>query len=216
MEREDIAKRIDHTLLKPFATMDQIDQLCDEAIRYGCASVCIPPCYIKRVKDKYGADLRITTVIGFPLGYMTTEAKVAECKDALLKGADEIDMVVNVTDIKNGDMDLVKEEIRQIKEACGDHILKVILENCYLEETEIAAAASAASDAGADYVKTSTGFGTGGAKLDDIEIMRSNIRPDMKIKAAGGIRTREAMESFCEAGCDRIGCSSTSELFRED
>jgi len=213
MDNQKIASYIDHTLLKAFATWEQIEALCDEAVKYKTASVCIPPNYIKRVKDKYGDNPMIATVIGFPLGYMTTEAKMTETKVALEDGADEIDMVINVSDIKNGDFDAVLEEIKALKSICGDKVLKVIIETCYLTEEEKIKMCKIITEAKADYIKTSTGFGTAGATLEDIKLFKENIGPDVKIKAAGGIRTKEDMESYIEAGVSRIGCSSTAVLF---
>jgi len=213
MTNREIAHYIDHTLLKPVATWEQIDELCAEAIEYETASVCVPPNYISRIKAKYGDRLPVATVIGFPLGYESSEAKLNECKVALADGADEIDMVINITDVKNGDYKAVTEEIRKMKEICGDHILKVIVETCYLTEEEKVAMCKAVTEAGADYIKTSTGFGTVGATLEDVRLFKENIGPNVKIKAAGGIRTKEDMEAYIEAGCDRIGCSSTKVLF---
>ncbi len=213
MTNREIAHYIDHTLLKPVATWEQIDELCREAVEYKTASVCVPPNYISRIKDKYGDGLKIATVIGFPLGYEATEAKLNECRVALNDGADEIDMVINITDVKNGDTDAVKSEISEMKKLCGDHILKVIVETCYLTEDEKIAMCKAVTDAGADYIKTSTGFGTAGATLEDVKLFKEHIGPGVKIKAAGGIRTKEDMEAYIDAGCDRIGCSSTKVLF---
>lgn len=213
MNNTEIAHYIDHTLLKPVATWEQIEQLCKEAIEYETASVCIPPNYIARVKGKYGATLPVATVIGFPLGYESSEAKLNECKVALADGADEIDMVIDITAVKNGDYDAVTEEIRNMKKICGEHILKVIVETCYLTDDEKIAMCKAVTDAGADYIKTSTGFGSAGATLEDVKLFKQHIGPDVKIKAAGGIRTKEDMENYIAAGCDRIGCSSTKVLF---
>ena len=213
MDNQTIATYIDHTLLKPVATWEQIVSLCDEAVKYHTASVCIPPNYIARVKAKYGETLPVATVIGFPLGYEVTSAKVEETKAALSDGADEIDMVINITDVKNGDYEAVKNEIAELKEVCGDKILKVIVETCYLTEDEKIAMCKAVTEAKADYIKTSTGFGTAGATLEDVKLFKANIGPDVKIKAAGGIRTKEDMEAYIEAGVSRIGCSSTKVLF---
>lgn len=204
-------QRIDHTLLKPFAVWEEIDRLCGEALAYHTASVCIPPCYVKRVREKY-EKLCICTVIGFPLGYQNSEVKVYETERALSDGADEIDMVINITDAKNGAWDRVEDEIRQVKAACGDHVLKVIVETCYLTEEEKIAACRAVTGAGADYIKTSTGFGTGGATPEDVRLFREHIGPGVRIKAAGGVRTREDLECFLEAGCSRIGTSSAVGL----
>lgn len=213
MDNQKIASYIDHTLLKAFATWEQIEELCDEAVKYQTASVCIPPNYIARVKAKYGDKLPVATVIGFPLGYAPTSAKLEETKASLADGADEIDMVINITDVKNGDYDAVEREIAILKEACGDKILKVIIETCYLTEDEKIAMCKAVTNAKADYIKTSTGFGTAGATLEDVELFKKHIGSDVKIKAAGGIRTKEDMEAYIEAGVSRIGCSSTAVLF---
>ena len=215
MEMKDIMQHVDHTMLKPFAAWTEIQALCEEAIAYGAASVCVPPCYIKRIHDNYGERLKICTVVGFPLGYSTAEAKTAETRQAIADGASEIDMVINIAAVKNGDWHYVTEEIRALRQATGKHILKVIVETCYLTEEEKIAACKAVTDAGADYIKTSTGFGTAGASLDDIRLFRAHIGENIRIKAAGGIRTREAMEAFLEAGCDRIGSSSAAALMKE-
>ena len=213
MTAKEIAAHIDHTLLKAFCSWEEIEKLCDEAVKYNTASVCIPSCFIERIKEKYNDKLVICTVVGFPLGYCNTEAKVAETKKSLEDGADEIDMVINITDVKNGDYQKVEDEIALLKEVCGDKVLKVIIETCYLTEEEKVAMCKAVTNAKADYIKTSTGFGTAGATLEDVLLMKESIGPNVKIKAAGGIRTKEAMEQYLEAGCDRIGCSSTAVLF---
>lgn len=212
MTKEQLFSYVDHTQLKAFATWADIQKLCDEAVEYKTASVCVPPCYIKRIADTYGYKINICTVVGFPLGYSTTDAKVQEVKNAIEDGASEIDMVVNISDVKNGDYDKVEAEIRALREACGDKILKVIIETCYLTEEEKIAMCKAVTNAKADYIKTSTGFGTGGATLDDVILMRNNIGADVKIKAAGGIRTKEDMEAFVEAGCSRLGTSSAVDI----
>ena len=215
MTNFEIAAYIDHTLLKPTATWQQIEALCDEAIRYKTASVCIPPNYIARVKEKYGDDLKIATVIGFPLGYETTAAKAEETATALDDGADEIDMVINITDVKNSDYDLVREEIASLKAICADKILKVIVETCYLTKEEKINMCKIVTEAGADYIKTSTGFGTTGATLEDVKLFKEYIGENVKIKAAGGIRTKEDMIAYIKEGVSRIGCSSTKVLFEE-
>ncbi len=207
MEARDILKRIDHTCLKAFCTWEDIAKLCEEAIKYETASVCIPPCYVARVKEVYGDELKICTVIGFPLGYQTTAVKLAETRDALDNGADEIDMVINITDVKNGDMAKVEREITDLKHECGNNILKVIVETCYLTEDEKKALCQAVTNAGADYIKTSTGFGTGGATKADVLLFKYHIGDAVKIKAAGGINTREDMETLIDAGADRLGSS---------
>ncbi len=208
MTNEQMLRHVDHTQLKPFATWADIEKLCEEAIRYQTASVCVPPAYIKRIADQYGDKVNICTVVGFPLGYSVTEAKKAEIREALADGANEIDMVVNISDVKNHLYDKVEAEIRTLKEACGSHILKVIVETCFLTEEEKIAMCEAVTKAGADYIKTSTGFGTGGATMEDVLLFRAHIGPDVKIKAAGGVKTREDMEAFLANGCDRIGTSS--------
>lgn len=213
MKPEVIASYIDHTLLKPVATWEQIQALCEEAIQYQTASVCIPSCYVKPVKDKYGEKLVVCTVVGFPLGYGNTESKLEETRQAIKDGADEVDMVINICWVKNGEYDRVEEEIRALKNACGDKVLKVIIETCYLTKEEKIAMCKAVTNAEADFIKTSTGFGDAGATIEDVVLMKENIGENVKIKAAGGIRTKEAMEQYIEAGCDRIGCSSTAVLF---
>ena len=172
MTTEEMLGKVDHTQLKPYATWEDIRRLCDEALEYRTASVCVPPAYIKRIHDTYGDRLNICTVVGFPLGYSVTAAKLAETQQALADGCSEIDMVVNISDVKNGDFDKVETEIRALKEACGSHILKVIVETCYLTQEEKIAMCRAVTNAGADYIKTSTGFGTGGATGEDVELFR--------------------------------------------
>ena len=211
MEKTEILAHVDHTQLKAFATWEDSRKLCDEAVSLHTASVCVPPCYIKRIRDNY-PQLDICTVVGFPLGYSVTEAKLAEVKQALLDGADEIDMVVNITDVKNHDYDAVETEIRALREATGSKILKVIIETCYLTEEEKIRLCEIVTRAGADYIKTSTGFGTAGATLEDIRLFKEHIGPGVKMKAAGGIRTREAMEAYLAEGCDRIGSSSAANI----
>ncbi|MCM1056691.1 MAG: deoxyribose-phosphate aldolase [Firmicutes bacterium] len=207
MTTQEISKHIDHTQLKAYATWEDIMRLCDEAIELGTASVCVPPSYIGRIHEAYGDKVNICTVVGFPLGYSVTAAKVAEVRQALADGCNEIDMVVNIGDVKNGLFDRVEEEIRTIKKECGSHILKVIVETCYLTEEEKIAMCRAVTNAGADYIKTSTGFGTGGATREDVELFKKHIGPGVKIKAAGGISTREELEMFLQLGCERVGTS---------
>jgi deoxyribose-phosphate aldolase len=214
MDKKEILKRVDHTLLKAYATWEDIVTLCEEAIANETASVCVPPAYIKRIHDTYGEKITICTVVGFPLGYSVTEAKIAETRKAIEDGADEIDMVVNISDVKNGLYQKVEEEIRALKEVCKDKILKVIIETCYLTNDEKIAMCKAVTDAGADYIKTSTGFGTGGAAIEDIRLFKKHIGPNVKIKAAGGISTREDLEAFVKEGCDRIGTSRAVGLLQ--
>ncbi|HKM22385.1 MAG TPA: deoxyribose-phosphate aldolase, partial [Lachnospiraceae bacterium] len=207
MTAKEMLGYIDHTLLKPFATWEDIQKLCDEAVEYKTASVCVPPAYIKRIHDKY-EGLNICTVVGFPLGYSVTESKLAEVEQALKDGVNEVDMVVNISDVKNGDYDKVEQEIARLKKAVGDKVLKVIIETCFLTEDEKIAMCKAVTNAGADYIKTSTGFGTGGATLEDVELFKKHIGAKVKIKAAGGVKTVEDLEHFIQAGCSRIGTSS--------
>lgn len=215
MTDKEIFRHIDHTQLKPFATWSDIEKLCDEAIKYRTASVCIPPAYVKRVHDAYGDKINICTVVGFPLGYSVTAAKVTEVEQALANGCNEIDMVVNISDVKNGDYVKVEEEIRMLKEVCGEHILKVIIETCFLSDEEKIAMCKAVTNAGADYIKTSTGFGTGGATIEDIQLFKRYIGPNVKIKAAGGVKTKKDLILFLEEGCDRIGTSSAVSMMQE-
>jgi len=212
MTNREIFERIDHTLLKMTASWQEIKILCDEAVRFNTASVCIPPCYVKPVFEEYGTNPVIATVVGFPLGYSITAAKVLETERAILSGASEIDMVVNVGDVKNGRFDFVLEEIKLVKKACGGKILKVIIETCYLTHDEKIRLCEIVTEAGADFIKTSTGFGTAGAALDDIKLFKKHIGPQVKIKAAGGIKTREDLEAFITAGAARIGTSSAVKL----
>ena len=214
MKQNEILSHIDHTLLKAFATWEDIKVLCEEAIAYKTASVCVPPSYIKRIHDTYGDKLTICTVVGFPLGYSATAAKVAEVKEAIKDGCGEIDMVINIGDVKNGDFAKVENEIRTLKEACGNHILKVIIETCYLTEEEKNSLCLAVTNAGADFIKTSTGFGTNGATLEDVLLMKKNVGEHVRIKAAGGVKTIEDLETFLQAGADRIGTSSAVNLFK--
>ena len=212
MDQKEILKHVDHTQLRAFATWEDIQKLCEEAIEYETASVCIPPCYIKRVHDTYGEKINICTVVGFPLGYSVTEAKAAETKKALEDGASEVDMVVNISDVKNGNYDAVQAEIAALKKITGDKILKVIIETCYLTEDEKKELCKCVTDGGADYIKTSTGFGTAGARVEDIRLFKQYIGEGVKIKAAGGVKTKEDLETFLEEGCDRIGTSSALKL----
>ncbi len=207
MTAKEMLNKVDHTQLKAFATWEDIVTLCEEAIQYHTASVCVPPAYIKRIHDTYGEKINICTVVGFPLGYSVTEAKKAEIEQALADGCNEIDMVVNISDVKNGLFDKVEEEIRILKAACGEHILKVIIETCYLTKEEKIAMCKAVTNAGADYIKTSTGFGTDGATKEDIELFKAHIGSNVKMKAAGGVSTLEDLEMFINLGCDRIGTS---------
>jgi deoxyribose-phosphate aldolase len=194
------------------ASWAEIKSLCDEAVRYKTASVCIPPSYVKPVFKEFGKSLVICTVIGFPLGYTYTSVKADETRLALKNGAAEIDMVINAGDVKNGNYDLVLDEIKSIKKVCGEKILKVIIEACYLGEEEKIRLCGVVTGAGADFIKTSTGFGPSGATIADVKLFRQHIGPKVKVKAAGGIKTREDLEAFILAGADRIGTSSAVKL----
>lgn len=215
MNKFELLKFVDHTLLKAFATWEDIKVLCDEAIEYDTASVCVPPSYIKRINDTYGSKINICTVVGFPLGYSVTEAKIEECKKALEDGANEIDMVINISDVKNKDYKKVEEEIKALKQAVGNKVLKVIVETCYLNEEEKIAMCHAVTNAGGDYIKTSTGFGTGGATMNDVKLFKQHIGQNVKIKASGGIKTIEDMENFLNEGCSRLGTSSAIKLIND-
>ncbi|MCR5794149.1 MAG: deoxyribose-phosphate aldolase [Solobacterium sp.] len=209
-------KYIDHTLLKPNAQKDQVTKLCEEAKQYDFASVCVNPCWIPLAKELLqGTDVKVCVVIGFPLGAMTTEAKVFEAKDAVEKGAQEVDMVINVGMLKDGCDAYVTEEIRKIKEAVGDKVLKVIIETCLLTDEEKVRACLDAKAAGADFVKTSTGFSTGGATVHDVRLMKETVGDALKVKASGGVRTKETMKEMVEAGAERIGTSSGIALVSE-
>lgn len=207
MTEQEILRYVDHTQLKAFAIWEDIQKICEEAIENQTASVCVPPTYVKRIHDTYGEKINICTVVGFPLGYSVTEAKVAEVRKALEDGCNEIDMVVNISDVKNGLFHKVEDEIRTLKKECKGHILKVIIETCYLTEDEKIAMCHVVTKAGADYIKTSTGFGTGGATKEDIKLFKKHIGENVKMKAAGGVSTIEDLKQFIELGCDRIGTS---------
>ena len=214
MNAKKILSRIDHTCLKATATHDDIDRLCDEALRLGTASVCIPPSFVAYAHKKYGNDLNICTVIGFPLGYHDTEVKLFETAKALEQGASEIDMVINIGDAKAGDFSRITKEISALKELVGkERILKVIIETCYLSEAEKISLCSCVAESGADFIKTSTGFGEKGACLEDIRLFREHLPSSVRIKAAGGIRSLEEIEAFIAAGADWIGSSHAAALF---
>jgi len=212
MTNEEILRRIDHTLLKAVSSWKEIAKLCDEAIQFKTASVCVPPSYVKPIHSAYGNGIVICTVIGFPLGYSVSAAKLAEAESALSDGARELDMVINIGDVKNGAFDRVEEEISALKKIAGKNILKVIVETCYLTEEEKIRLCGIVTSAGADYIKTSTGFGTAGATLPDVLLFKEHIGEGVKIKAAGGVKTREDLEQFIVSGCDRIGTSSAVAL----
>jgi len=211
MTNEEILSKIDHTLLKMTSSWEEIKVLCNEAVQFKTASVCVPPCYVKPIYNEY-PNLNICTVAGFPLGYSITAAKVLEAERAVHGGANEVDMVINVSDIKNKNFDYVLEEIKLLKKACGGKILKVIIETCYLTQEEKISMCKIVTEAGADFIKTSTGFGTAGAALEDVELFKKHIGPGVKIKAAGGVKTRDDLEAFISAGASRIGTSSAVKL----
>ncbi|MBU5306384.1 deoxyribose-phosphate aldolase [Clostridioides mangenotii] len=204
----DVMSKVDLTLLKATSKWEDIRLLCDEAKKYRAFSVCIPPVYVKRSNEYLNHNFKVCTVIGFPLGYQTTDTKVFETKGALKDGASEIDMVVNLTDIKNGEYDKIEDEIKRIKDVVGEKILKVIIETCYLDKSEKIKMCEIIKSSGADFVKTSTGYGTSGATLDDIKLLSEHSEGCIKIKASGGIRTRAFAEELIKAGASRIGSSS--------
>lgn len=216
MEQKKILETVDHTLLKPDAVWEEIQVLCDEAMLYGTASVCIPPSYVKRAKEYMGNRMAVCTVIGFPNGYNTAEVKVFETKKAIEEGADEIDMVINIGDLKAGREENILEEIRAVKKACEGRILKVIIETCLLTDEEKKTMCRIVADAGADYIKTSTGFSTGGATFEDVELFARHVGNRVKIKAAGGISTLKDAERFLELGASRLGTSRIIKLIKEE
>lgn len=212
MDKKEIAHRVDHTLLDPCADWSRISALCNEAVQMQAASVCIPPCYVKEAKaylrSYLQADLAVCTVIGFPNGYMTKGVKFNETLEAVKDGADEIDMVINLTHVKNGRFDAVLNEIRAVRAASQGHILKVIIETCYLTEEEKIKMCEIVTASGADFIKTSTGFGKYGATVEDVRLLREHVGENVKVKAAGGIKTLEDAVAMLEAGADRLGASS--------
>lgn len=216
MDIKDILSKADHTQLSQTATWEDIKKLIDEAIEFNTASVCIPASYIKKAKEYAKDKLVLCTVIGFPNGYQTTETKVFETKDAIENGATEIDMVININELKNKNYDYVLNEIKQIKEACGDLILKVIIETALLDEEEKVKMCELVSKSGADYIKTSTGFSTGGATFEDVKLFKDNVSEDVKIKAAGGISSLDDAKKFIELGAERLGTSRLVKLAKNE
>lgn len=212
MDRKMIFERVDHTLLTQTATWEEIKVICDDAITYGVASVCIPPSYVKQVKDYVRDRMAVCTVIGFPNGYNTTAVKVYETKDAIANGADEIDMVINIGHLKDKKYDLLLEEIKEIKKACGKRILKVIIETCLLSEEEKIKMCEIVTKAGADFIKTSTGFSTAGATFEDVALFAAHVGDEVRIKAAGGISSFDDAERFIELGASRLGTSRIVKL----
>jgi len=215
MDIKEILEKCDHTLLRVDCTSDEIKNLCDQAIRYNCASVCIPPAHVAGAKRYVGDKLTICTVIGFPNGYMTTAVKAFETADAVKNGAEEIDMVINLSMVKDGCWDLVAKDISAVREACRGKILKVIIECCLLTEDEKLRLCKIVSDCGADYIKTSTGFSTGGATREDVKLMRENCPQTVKVKAAGGISSLQDAEDFVSLGAERLGTSRIVKLAME-
>ena len=214
MKNQEILSLVDHTLLATTATWEQVRAVCDEGREFATASVCIPPRYVKRASDYMGNSLKICTVVGFPNGYATPEVKVFETEDAIRNGADEIDMVIDLGLAKAGDWEGVLQEIKAVKASCKGRILKVIVEACLLSQEEKVAACRVVSMSGADFIKTSTGFAGGGATVEDVKLFRERVSPDVRIKAAGGIRTFEQARAMIEAGADRIGASALVALAR--
>lgn len=215
MTNKEILSHIDHTLLSPTGTWEQIQQLCKEAIAHNTASVCIPSSYVAKAREAFGEKLTICTVIGFPLGYSSTASKVFEAEQAVKNGADEIDMVINISAVKSKDFNLVKDEIKSIRDILPNSILKVIVETCYLDQQEKIQLCEIVTNTKADYIKTSTGFGTGGATHEDIELFKKHIGKNVKIKASGGIRDLDDLLVYLQEGCDRIGTSSALAMVKK-
>ena len=216
MEIKEILKYVDHTLLKQEATWEQMKTICDDAMKFSTASVCVPPSFVKQCKDYCGDNMKICTVIGFPNGYNTTAVKVFETEDALKNGADEIDMVINIGWVKDKKFDLIKEEINAIKKDCGDKILKVIIETCLLSDEEKIEMCKIVTEAGADFIKTSTGFSTAGATREDIKLFSENIGENVKMKAAGGIASLTDAEDFLKLGAERLGTSRIVSIAKSE
>ena len=216
MNRNEILHACDHTLLSQTSTWDEIRQLCDDAVQYHTASVCIPPCYVRMAKDYVKNAMRVCTVIGFPNGNNTTETKVFETMNAIDNGADEIDMVINIGILKSKNYEYLLNEIRQIKAACGEHILKVIIETCLLSEEEKIIMCRLVTESGADYIKTSTGFSESGATFEDIRLFSQHIGSKVKIKAAGGISSLEDAAKFMELGASRLGTSRIVKIVKSE
>ena len=214
METKEILKHVDHTLLLQGSTWDEIKQICDDAMEYKTASVCIPPCYVRQAAEYMGEKVAVCTVIGFPNGNTTTAAKIFETKDALSNGASEIDMVINIGWLKDKQYDLIEEEIKSLKDVCGEKILKVIIETCFLTNDEKIKMCEIVTEAGADYIKTSTGFGGAGATFEDIELFSKHIGKGVKMKAAGGITSLNDAVRFLELGADRLGTSRIIKLVK--
>ena len=212
MELSEILSRCDHTLLKQESTWEEIKEVCDDGVKFGCASVCIPPSFVKRAGEYLGDRLKVCTVIGFPNGYSTTAVKVFETENAIRHGADEIDMVANIGWIKSQRWERILEELKSVKQACSGRILKVIVEACLLTQEEKIKMCELVTEAGCDYIKTSTGFSTGGATREDVKLFREHVGPDVKVKAAGGIASLQDAEDFINLGADRLGTSRIVKL----
>ena len=212
MRIEEILEKCDHTNLSVTATWEDIKETIDDGIKYSVASVCIPPCFVKRAANYAAGRVKICTVIGFPNGYASTKAKLCETGDAIIAGADEIDMVANIGEIKSGHFDAIIDEIKIIKMSCGEKTLKVIVETCLLTDEEKIEMCRVVSESGAEYIKTSTGFSTGGATAHDVELFAKHVAPHVKIKAAGGISTLEDAENFIKLGASRLGTSKIVKL----
>ncbi len=216
MELSDILSKVDHTVLGQASTRADIKTLCDDGIKYGCASVCLPPSFVKMAKEYVGDKIKICTVIGFPNGYNTTAVKCFETAEAVKNGADEIDMVINIGALKDGDYDYVLNEIREVKKSCGGKLLKVIIETCLLTEEEKIKMCEIVSDSGADYIKTSTGFSTGGATREDIALFASHVKPHLKIKAAGGIASLKDAEDMLALGASILLTSMIVKIVKNE
>ena len=214
MDEGRILAAVDYTLLRPTATWEEIRQICDDGVAYGCASVCIPPSHVRQAAEYLAGKLPVCTVIGFPNGYATTAVKVFETRDALAHGATEIDMVVNQGWVKDGRWEEILAELRAVKEACGEHILKVIVETCALTQQEKVKLCELVTDSGADFIKTSTGFGSGGATAEDVALLRAHVGPQVQVKAAGGIASLEDAQAFLDLGADRLGTSRIVALMK--
>ena len=216
MKLQNILSKVDHTLLSPAATWDEIKMICDDGMKFNTASVCIPASYVKQAKEYVGDRLAVCTVIGFPCGYSTTAVKCFEAADAIKNGADEIDMVINVGHLKDKKHELILDEIKAVKKECGNKILKVIIETCLLTDEEKITMCKIVSESGADYIKTSTGFSTGGATAHDVALFAENVAPTLKIKAAGGISSLGDAKKFIELGADRLGTSRIVKIAKSE
>ena len=214
MDKSEILKRVDHTILTQTCTWGEVKEICDDAIRYNTASICIPPSFVKRAKEYVQDKMKVCTVIGFPNGYVASDVKIYETTIEIKDGADEIDMVINLGNVKSGKFKEILEEIKHIKRICGSRILKVIVETCYLTEAEKIEMCRVVTEAGADYIKTSTGFGSCGATYEDVALFKKHVGKNVKIKAAGGIKTFEMAEEYIRLGADRLGTSSLVKLIK--